>query len=109
MLTVVFEHSLFHLRFNGNVLVGTRAVLDALPRDRYAGRVVGRTAHLVDVPVSLQVAQVAHTGICAHTFYILVVPQGEGIVVTVCEDDGVILVLQRHQIVLSEVTTGVTS
>ena len=50
---------------------------------------VGRTFHLVDIPVGLQVAQVAHAGVGAHAFRLLVVPQGEGVVVAVVDDDGI--------------------
>ena len=91
------------------VFVGASTVFETAPGDGHAGRVVGRAAHLVDIPVGLQVREVADAGIGAHTFGILVVPEGEGVVVAIGEDDGVALLLQRHQVVLSEVAAGVAA
>ena len=54
-----------------------------------------RTTHLIDIPVGLQVGEVANAGVGAMTFHILVVPQGEGVVVAVGEDDGVALFVER--------------
>ena len=66
-----------------NIFVGTFYILHTVPRDRQGRRVVGGTLHLVDVPVGLQVAEVAGTGVGAEAFRFLVVPQGEGIVIAV--------------------------
>ena len=109
-LRILLRHladDVLHPWVDGDVFVRTGTVLDTLPRDGNAGRVVGRTAHLVDIPVGLQVGEVADTGIGTNTLDILIVPQGEGVVVAICEDDGVALLLQRHQIVLTEIATGI--
>ena len=100
---------MFHLRLYAYIFISTRAILDTFPRDRHRRRVVGRTAHLVDVPVGLQIREVADAGVGTHTLYVLIIPQGEGVVVAIGEDDRVAFVLQRHQIVLAEVTTGVAA
>ena len=52
-------------------------------------RLIGGALHLADVPVSGQIAQVHGTHVGAVTFYLLQVPQGEGVIVTVAEDDTV--------------------
>jgi hypothetical protein len=41
------------------------------------------SSHLVNVPVGLQIAQVANPYIGAHTFNFLVVPEREGIVIAI--------------------------
>ena len=109
VLLVMLQNSLLHARLHGDILVGAGAVFNALPRDGYRRRVVGRAAHLVDIPVCLQVAEVADAGVSPEVFDILVVPQGEGVVVAVGEDDGVTLVLERHEVVLSEVAAGIAA
>ena len=53
--------------------------------------------------------QITYAGICTYAFYLLVVPEWEGIVITIGEDDRVAFLLERHQIVLAEVAAGVTS
>ena len=100
-------YGILHVGVDDGVVVGAVLILYLLPVDGQRGRVVGRAYHLVDVPVGLQVAQVAHTGVGAHAFGVLVVPEGEGVVVAVGEDDGVAILLQGHEIVLSEVAAGV--
>ena len=69
---------------------------------------VGSTLHLRDIPVGSQIAEVAHTCIRSHAFCILIIPEGEGVVVAIGEDNGVALLLKGHQVVLSEVTAAVT-
>ena len=85
---------LFEVWLYEDILVGARAVVQPGPRDGHGGGVVGRASHLVDVPVGLQVAEVADPDVCAEAFYFLVVPKGEGVVVAVGEDDGVTALLQ---------------
>ena len=99
----------FQLRLHLHILVGAGAIFKSTPRDGHRRRVVGRTAHLVDIPVGLQVGEVAHAGIGAHAFGLLVVPQGERVVVSVGEDNRVAFLLQRHEVVLSEVAAGVAA
>ena len=94
---------------DGHILHLTLLIVFVTPADGQGGRIVGRTFHLVDIPVGLQVFQVAVAGIGAHTLYLVVVPKGERVVVAVGEDDGLALVLQRHQVVVAEVATGVTA
>ena len=91
------------------ILIGAGAVVKTWPCDRHRWRVVGWAAHLVDVPVGLQVAQVTNTRVGTYAFYLLVVPQGEGVVITVREDDRVSFILHGHEVVLTEVATGVTT
>ena len=64
---------------------------------------------MVDIPVGSKITEVADARIGTHALYILVVPEWEGIVVSVGEDDRVALVLKRHQIVAAEVAAGVTA
>ena len=108
-LTIVLKDSLLHVGFNGDILVGASTILNTLPGDGDGRRIVGRTAHLVDIPVGLQVREVADAGIGTYALHILIVPEREGVVIAIGIDDGVTLVLQRHQVVLTEVTTGVTT
>ena len=42
----------------------------------------------------LQVAHVTYAGICSNAFYLLVVPEWEGIVITIGKDDRVALLLE---------------
>ena len=62
---------------------------------------------MVNIPVGLQVAQVANARIGSHTFHFLIVPQREGIVVAVGEENGITFILQGHEIILPEVSAGV--
>jgi threonine/homoserine efflux transporter RhtA len=50
---------------------------------------VGLAAHLVDVPIGVQQAEVHHAHVGADAFHLLGVPQREGVVVAVGEEDGV--------------------
>ena len=109
ILTIVLKDSLLHAGFNGDILVGASTILNTLPGDGDGRRIVGRTAHLVDIPVGLQIREVADTGIGTYALHILIIPEREGVVIAIGIDDGVTLVLQRHQVVLTEVTTGVTT
>ena len=106
---IEFLHLLFERRIDLYVLISTSTVLQTAPSDGYGRRVVGRTAHLVDVPVGLQVREVADAGVRAHTLGILVVPEWEGVVIAIGEDDGVTLLLKSHQVVLSEVAAGIAA
>ena len=109
VLLVELQDLLLERRLHLDILVCTRAVVESRPGDRHGGRVVSRTFHLVDVPVGLEVGEVADAGVGAHAFCLLVVPEREGIVVTIGEDDRVTLVLQRHEVVASEVAAGISS
>ena len=82
-------------------LVLTGHVVFVLPRDRQARRVVVRTFHGVDIPVGLQVREVASADVGAHFLHLLVVPKGEGVVVSVAEDNR--LFLAGLQVVSAEV------
>ena len=95
---------LFYFRTDGDVFVLSLHVFHTIPGDRERRRVVGRTFHLVDVPVGLQVTEVTGTCVGTETFCFLIVPQRESIVVTVGEDDRIPFFLQCHQVVLTEVT-----
>ena len=103
---VIVDDLLEGIGLHGDAFARTGDVLQTGPTDGQRRRVVGRTAHLVNVPVGLQVTQVADTGIGTHAFRFLVVPQREGVVVTVGEDHRIALGVQ---VVLSEVTAGVAS
>ena len=92
---------------DSDVFVGSLDVVHAVPGDGERRRVVGRTLHLVDVPVGVEVRQVAGAGVGAEAFGLLVVPQGESIVVAIGVDDGVAALLERHQVVLPEVACHV--
>ena len=109
VLLVELQDLLLERRLHLDILVCPRAVVESRPGDRHGGRVVSRTFHLVDVPVGLEVGEVADAGVGAHAFCLLVVPEREGIVVTIGEDDRVALVLQRHEVVASEVAAGISS
>ena len=86
---VGFVDLLLEVRTDGDVFVLTFHVFRSVPSDGQCRRVVGRTFHLVDVPVGLEVAQVTGTCVGAEAFGFLVVPQREGIVITVGIDDRV--------------------
>ena len=88
LLEVVVDE-LLHFRADRDILVLSFHVLDAVPCDRERGRIVCRTLHLVDVPVGLQVTQVTSAGIGTEAFRFLIVPQREGIVITVGVDNRV--------------------
>ena len=61
---------------------------------------------MVDIPVGLQVGEVANAGVGALAFHILAVPKGEGVVVAVGEDDGVALFIERIEVVHAKVAGG---
>ena len=94
MFAIECEHLFFHLWMNLDRCVCSLAIFDAFPVDGDGWRIVCRTSHLVDVPVGLQIAEVADACIGAHAFSLLIVPEWEGVVVTICKDDGVSFLLQ---------------
>ena len=98
----------FQVHYTHKVVLA-RDILVAVPRDGHSRRAVCRTAHLVDIPVGLQVAQVAHAYILTHTLCVLVIPQGEGVVVTIGKDNRRRALLQGVEVVLSEVTAGIAA
>ena len=71
-------------------------------RDGQRIGLVGLRLHLVDVPIGLQIRKVADTNVGTITFDLLVVPQREGVVITIGEDDCVRL--EGGEVVLAEVT-----
>ena len=79
-------------------------VVDSVPCDREAWRIVGRSLHLVGVPVCLQVRQVANTCIGTLALNLLAVPKRECVIVTACEDDRATLVGQGVEVVQTKVT-----
>ena len=98
---------IFHVRIDTYVLVSSGDILQTAPCDWRRFGIVGRAQHLVDIPVGRQVAEVADAELGALAFYLLVVPQREGVVVAVGEDDSVALRLQTHEVVASEVAACV--
>ena len=109
MLLVEVLNLLLQRRVYLNVVVGARAEGETRPSDRHRRRIVSRALHLVDIPVGLQIREVAHTCVGTESFGLLIIPQRERVVVAIGEDNRVALVLKRHQIVLSEVAAGVAS
>ena len=109
LLAIELEHLLLERRVYLHIFVGACTVFETVPCDRQRWRLVCGTDHLVDIPVCLQIGEVADAGIRAHAFRILIIPQGEGVVVAIGEDDGVTFFLERHQVVLSEVTAAVAT
>ena len=49
---------------------------------------------MVSIPVGLQIAEITNAGIGACAFNLLVVPQGEGVVITIGKDDRTTLIGQ---------------
>ena len=70
--------------------------------------VVGGALHLVDIPVGLQIREVANARIGAYALGLLAVPEGEGVVVTIGKDDGCARLVERVEVVHAEITAGVT-
>ena len=84
-------------------------IFQTAPFDRYGRRIVRVTLHLVDVPVGLQVAQVADTNIGAISFHFLIVPQWEGVVISIGKDNRVAFFRNGIQVVLTEFTCYIAS
>ena len=68
---------------------GALAVLLLVHHDGQGSTVIGTAAHLVDVPIGVQEAEVADPNVRAHPFHFLGVPKWEGVVVPIGENDGV--------------------
>ena len=66
-------------------------------------RVVGRTLHLLHIPVCLKERQVASPHISPETFRLQIVPQRESIVIAAAVYYGISLLLSGSQIVLPEI------
>ena len=64
-------------------------------------RLVGFPFHLVNVPVGLQVTEVANPNIGSHSFYFLVIPKRESIVIAVSKNNSVWLA--GFQVVCSKI------
>ena len=53
-LTLVdVEYLFLHLWTYLNVVIGALYIVETFPQDRYRRRIIGRTTHLVNVPVGL--------------------------------------------------------
>ena len=110
----VFQHFVDRYKLAFVLLLGVdvdhiaRALAVLLLRDaeRHRVRVVGFALHLIDVPIGVEQREVDHAHICAVAFDLLHVPEREGVVVSIGEQDGV--GLQRVQVVLGKVHTGAT-
>ena len=109
VLAIQLLYLSFQRSVNLYILVGTCTVLQSTPGDGHRRRVVSLATHLVDIPVGLQIRKVTYARVGTESLSILVVPQWEGIVITIGKDDGVTLFLQGHEVVLTEVTTAVTT
>ena len=93
VLFIELKNLLLKFWLHTNIFVCARAEVETRPCDRQRRRVVCRTLHLVNIPIGVDVAKVAHACVCTHTLGLLVIPKREGIVVTIGKDDGVALVL----------------
>ena len=109
MVFVERKNLLLQFGLHGDIVVRSRTEIQAWPADRQAGRVVGWTLHLVNIPVGGQIAQVAHTCIAPHALDFLVVPKRECVVVAVGKDNGIAFILQGHEIVLPKIAASITS
>ena len=109
VVLVVVDYLLQHAGTHSHALARTFYILQTAPVDGHCGTVIGGTLHLVNVPVGLQIRKVADTGVCAHAFSLLAIPKREGIVVAIGEYNGMLALVQRLEIVLTEVATSITS
>jgi len=109
VLLVELVDGLHHFRTDSYRFVMTLYIFQTAPFDRYGRRVVRITLHLVDVPVGLQVAEVTYTYIGTVSFHFLVVPQWEGIVVAIGEDNRIAFFLKGIQVVLSKLAGYIAS
>ena len=102
ILFIELFDALHYIRTDGHGFVMSLYIFQTAPFDRYGRRVVSLTLHLVDIPVGLQITEVAHTHIGAVSFHFLVVPQWEGVVVSVSKDNRISFFRNGVQVVLSE-------
>ena len=77
-----------HDVFYGQHVVGV-GVFAARQREGDARRIVGFGFQFVDVPFGAQVARVHDPYVRAHAVHLLIEPQGESVVISVVDDDGV--------------------
>ena len=80
------------------------AVLLLVHQNGQRRALVGAATHLVDVPIGVEQAQVAHPDVGPNALHLLGVPQGEGVVVSVGEQHGV--GRQGIQVILGHVHAG---
>ena len=115
-ILVIREHELKRSRhiqrtsefiIHAHPLILTGHEVLVFPRDRQRSRLIVRTFHLADIPIRLQVRQVADTQVGTYLLYLLVIPQGESVVITIREQYR--LVLTRFQVVGTEVAAGETA
>ena len=64
-------------------LIGTRHEILVFPADRQGLGLVVRTFHLRNIPIRLEITEVADTQVGSHFLHFLVVPQGESVVIAV--------------------------
>ncbi len=57
--------------------------------ERHSRAVVSRALHLINIPIGIQQTQVHHAHVGTNTFHLLRIPQGERVIITVGENDGV--------------------
>ena len=81
-------------------------IFPTIPSDGEGRAVPSWTTHLVDIPVGGEIGKVADTSICAIAFYILVVPEREGVVVAIGEDNWIPLFVERVEVVQTKVASG---
>ena len=84
-------------------------IFPTIPSDGEGRTVPSWTSHLVDIPVGGEIGKVADTSICAIAFYILVVPEREGVVVAIGEDNWISLFVERVEVVQTEIACGSAS
>ena len=90
-------------RIHADRIIHSVPVISPRNGEGKSGRAVGRTFHLVCIPASAQIHQVADTCIGAYVFHFSAIPQWEGFVVTVDKQNGVSFLLQCVQVILSHV------
>ena len=79
----------------------------AVAQHRQRSALISLEAHLLDIPVGAQIAEVNHTHIGAIAFHLLGIPQRESVIVAVGENNAVFA--HARQIVHAEVATSIST
>ncbi len=69
------------------------------------GAPVGCHTHLVGIPVGGKIGEVDNAHVGAEAFHLLGVPQGECVIVAICENYGV--VIEAREVIHAEIAGGV--
>ena len=101
---VVIQHA---DNIGNNGIVVDKAILRRRDCEWHTVSIICCEFHLVDIPLATQIRGVHNTNIRADALHLLAVPEWEGVVIAIVDDDGVLG--RRVEVVATNVTRHISS